>query len=42
MVFYKEMTGLVEEGRGLGVVYLGFSKAFDTVSHKIFIDNLTK
>lgn len=42
MVFYKEMTELVEDGRGMGVVYLGFSKVFDTVSRKIFLDNLIK
>ena len=40
--FYDEMTGLVDEGRAVAVVYLGFSKAFNTVSHNIFIDKLLK
>jgi len=35
-----EMTGLVDEGRAVDVVYLDFSKAFDTVSHKILIERL--
>ncbi|GAB0186715.1 trace amine-associated receptor 2 [Grus japonensis] len=34
------MTGLVDEGRTVDIVYLDFSKAFDTVSHKIFIEKL--
>ena len=36
--FYNEVTGLVDEGRAVDVVYLGFSKAFDTISHNIIID----
>ncbi|KAK4824713.1 hypothetical protein QYF61_017939 [Mycteria americana] len=35
--FYNETTGLVDEGRAVDIVYLDFSKAFDTVSHKILI-----
>jgi len=38
--FYNEMTGLVDEGRAVNIVYLDFSKAFDTVSQKILIDKL--
>ena len=38
--FYDEMTGLADEGRAVDIVYLDFSKAFDTVSHKILIDRL--
>ena len=36
------MTGWVDEGRALDVVYLSFSKAFDTVSHNILLGNLRK
>ena len=35
-----EMTSLVDEGREVDVVYLDFSKAFDSVSHKIFTEGL--
>ena len=42
IIFYDEMTGLVEEGRAVDIVYLDFSKAFDTVSHKIFMKKLMK
>ena len=33
--FYNLVTHLVEEGKAVDVVYLDFSKAFDTVSHSI-------
>jgi len=34
------MTGLVDEGRAMGIVCFDFSKAFDTVSRKILIEKL--
>jgi len=35
--FYDQMTHLVNEGKVVGVIYLDFCKAFDTVSHSILL-----
>jgi len=42
IAFYNGMTGWVDEGRAMDVVYLDFSKAIDTVSRNILLGKFRK
>ncbi|GAB0209308.1 mitochondrial enolase superfamily member 1 [Grus japonensis] len=42
IAFYDSMTGWVDEGRAVDVVYLDFIKPFGTVSHTILVGKLRK
>jgi len=42
IAFYNDVSGWVDEGRSMDVVYLYFSKAFNTVSHNIPLGKLRR
>lgn len=39
---YDEMTGSVDKGRPVDVVYLDVKESFDAVSHSTLLDSLMK
>ena len=41
ILFNDKVTCLVDEGKAVDVVYLNFSKAFETVPHSILVEKLS-